>query len=143
MSVTDHLPIADHLKSVPLFQGMTEGALEAVAGLASEVRFAHGQTVTREGDPGDSFFVVVDGVLTVSRRGKPIRDLGPGDFLGEISLIDGRPRSATAIAIGPVEALVIERPAFLELMDRFGAVRLAILMALSDRIRSDDRDTMT
>ena len=134
------MPIVDHLKAVPLFQGMTDQALEAVAALANEVAIADGATVTREGDPGDSFFVIVDGRLRISRHGETIRDLGPGDFLGEISLVDGRPRTATAVAVGPVNAIVIERPAFLELMDRFGAVRLGILMALSDRIRHDQHE---
>jgi CRP/FNR family cyclic AMP-dependent transcriptional regulator len=136
------MSVVDHLKSVPLFQGMTQQSLEAVAGLASEIQFADGQAVTVEGEPGDSFYVIVGGQLRVSRHGKTIRDLGPGDFLGEISLIDGRPRSASTVAIGPVDALVIERPAFQELMDRFGAIRLGILMALSDRIRSDERETL-
>jgi CRP-like cAMP-binding protein len=122
---------------------MTDHALEAVATLANEVEIADDATVTQEGEPGDSFYVIVDGQLRISRHGATIRDLGPGDFLGEISLIDGRPRSATAVAIGPVSAIVIERPAFLELMDRFGAVRLGILMALSDRIRHDDQESMT
>ena len=134
------MPIVDHLRAVPLFQGMTDQALEAVAALANEVEIADGATVTREGDPGDSFFVIVDGRLRISRHGETIRDLGPGDFLGEISLVDGRPRTATAVAVGPVNAIVIERPAFLELMDRFGAVRLGILMALSDRIRHDQHE---
>ena len=84
--------------------------------------------------------MIVDGRLRISRHGETIRDLGPGDFLGEISLVDGRPRTATAVAVGPVNAIVIERPAFLELMDRFGAVRLGILMALSDRIRHDQHE---
>ena len=57
---------------------------------------------------------------------------------GEISLVDGRPRTATATAAGPVNALVIRRPEFLELMDRFGAVRLGVLMALTERVRSDE-----
>jgi CRP/FNR family cyclic AMP-dependent transcriptional regulator len=134
--------IIEQLKAVPLFQGMTDNALEAVAGLATEVEFADGQTVTREGEEGDSFFVLVDGQLRVSRNGGAIRDLGPGDFLGEISLIDGRPRSATTVAMGRVKALVVYRPAFLELMDRFGAVRLGILMALTDRIRSDEHEVL-
>jgi CRP-like cAMP-binding protein len=134
--------VVDHLKAVPLFQGMTEPALEAVAGLADEVRFEDGQELTVEGEPGDSFYVVVDGRLRVSRHGAPIRDLGPGDFLGEISLIDGRPRSATAVAVGPVDALVIERSKFQELMDRFGAIRLEILMGLTERVRSDERETV-
>jgi len=134
------MPIVDHLKAVPLFQGMTDQALEPVAALANEVPIADGATVTREGDPGDSFYVIVDGRLRISRHGETIRDLGPGEFLGEISLVDGRPRTATAVAVGPVNAIVIERPAFLELMDRFGAVRLGILMALSDRIRHDQHE---
>jgi CRP-like cAMP-binding protein len=136
------MSVVDQLKAVPLFQGMTEPALEAVCALANEVQFADGQAVTVEGESGDAFYVLVHGQLRVSRHGKTIRDLGPGDFLGEISLIDGRPRTASAVAIGTVNALAIERPAFQELMDRFGAVRLGILMALSDRIRSDERETL-
>jgi CRP-like cAMP-binding protein len=131
--------VVDHLRAVPLFQGLSDSALEAVAGLASEVEFADGQMVTREGDLGDAFYVIVDGRLGVSRNGSSVRELGPGDFLGEISLVDGRARTATTTALGPVEALVIRRPAFLELMDNFGAVRLGIVMALTDRIRSDER----
>jgi CRP/FNR family cyclic AMP-dependent transcriptional regulator len=134
--------IVEQLKAVPLFQGMTESALEAVASLASEAEFTDGQTITREGDQGDSFFVLVAGQLRVSRNGSSIRELGPGDFLGEISLIDGRPRTATAVAVGPVRALVVQRPAFLDLMDRFGAVRLGVLMALTDRIRSDEQEVL-
>jgi CRP/FNR family cyclic AMP-dependent transcriptional regulator len=131
--------VVDHLRTVPLFQGLSDRALDAVAALANEVEFTDGQTVTREGDLGDAFYVIVDGRLSVSRNGSAVRELGPGDFLGEISLVDGRPRTATTTALGPVDALVIRRPAFLELMDTFGAVRLGIVMALTDRIRSDER----
>ena len=128
----------DHLTQVPLFRGMTESALEAVAGLAAETHFADGDDVTREGDEGDAFYVVVDGQLVISQNGMTVRNLGPGDFLGEISLVDGRPRTATAPAAGPVKALVIRRPEFLELMDRYGAVRLGVLMALTERVRRDE-----
>jgi CRP-like cAMP-binding protein len=130
--------VIDHLSTVPLFSGMPESALEAVAGLATETQFADGDTITREGDEGDAFYVVTAGQLAVTRNGMNIRDLGPGDFLGEISLIDGRPRTATVTAAGPVEALVVRRADFLELMDRYGAVRLGVLMALTDRIRGDE-----
>lgn len=132
------MPIVDHLKAVPLFQGMTENALDAVAGLANEVRFTDGQSVTVEGEPGDSFYVVVDGHLRVSRHGKTIRDLGPGDFLGEISLVDGGPRTATVTAVGPVQALVIRRADFLEMVEWDSAVRLGILTALTARIRKTE-----
>jgi len=130
--------VIDHLSAVPLFRGLPESAMEAVAGLASETHFADGDTVTREGDEGDAFFVVVDGRLVVSRNGMSLRELGPGDFLGEIALIDGRPRTATVTAVGPVKTLCVRRPDFLELMERYGPVRLGVLMALSDRVRSDE-----
>jgi CRP-like cAMP-binding protein len=130
--------VIDHLSTVPLFSGMPESALEAIAGLATETQFADGDTITREGDEGDAFYVVTAGQLAVTRNGMTIRDLGPGDFLGEISLIDGRPRTATVTAVGPVDALVVRRADFLELMDRYGAVRLGVLMALTDRVRGDE-----
>jgi CRP/FNR family transcriptional regulator, cyclic AMP receptor protein len=134
--------VVDHLANVPLFQGMTESARDAVAGLAQETHFDDGDDVTREGDEGDAFYVIVDGRLVVSRNGMTLRELGPGDFLGEISLVDGRPRTATVTATGPVKALVIRRPEFLELMDRYGAVRLGVLMALTERVRGDEDWTL-
>ena len=130
--------VIDHLSAVPLFRGLPESAMEAVAGLAMETQFADGETVTREGDEGDAFFVVIDGQLDVSRNGMTLRELGPGDFLGEIALIDGRPRTATVTASGAVKALCVRRSDFLELMDRYGAVRLGVLMALTERVRNDE-----
>ena len=132
---------AADLRKVPLFQGMTDRALEAIAGLAMEAVFADGDALTREGDEGDAFYLVVDGGLVISRGGRTVREMGPGSFIGEISLLDGRPRTATATSRGGVRALVIRRVDFLALMDRFGAVRLEVLMALTDRIRADERES--
>ena len=131
----------DLLRQVPLFEGMTDQAISAVADLVDEVEFGDGQLITREGEAGDAFYVVVDGRLQISRGGAVIATQGPGDFLGEISLIDGRPRTATATAVGAVSALAIERPAFMSLIDRYPAVRLSVLMALTDRIRRDARES--
>jgi CRP-like cAMP-binding protein len=130
--------VIDHLRNVPLFRGMPAYALETVADRASETSFEAGATVTREGEPGDTFYIVVDGRLEVSQHGSPIRELGPGDFLGEIALVDGRPRTATVTATEPVEALVIRRADFLEMIEFDSAVRLGILMALTERIRNTD-----
>ena len=71
--------VVDHLANVPLFQGMTERARDAVAALAQETHFEGGDTVTREGDEGDAFYVIVDGRLEISRNGMTLRELGPGD----------------------------------------------------------------
>ena len=133
--------VIDHLRAVPLFQGLTDRGLASVAELAAEVDFPDGAEITREGEAGDAFYVVTAGNLDITQGGRAIAKLGPGEFLGEISLIDGQPRTATATARGPVEALCIRRPAFLELMDAHGAVRLGVLMALTERIRRDAATT--
>jgi CRP/FNR family transcriptional regulator, cyclic AMP receptor protein len=135
--------IVDHLRRVPLFQGMTNRAIEHVAGITREAKFDAGEAIMREGEEGTEFLVVVDGALEISRGGSPIGRLGAGDFLGEIALIDGRPRTATATALEPVKALVIERDAFQGLLDDIGAVRHGILMALTERIRRDSGAALT
>lgn len=112
----------------------------STADLVHDVEFAEGDALTREGEPGDTFYVVVEGRLRVSRGGTSLTEQGRGDFLGEISLIDGRPRTATAIALSPVKTLAIKRPAFAALIDGYPAVRHSILMALTDRIRRDERE---
>jgi CRP/FNR family cyclic AMP-dependent transcriptional regulator len=130
--------VIDRMRTVPLFRGMSTSDLETVADRASETTFGDGQTVTREGEPGDTFYIVTDGRLQVSQHGKVVGEMGPGDFLGEISLVDGRPRTATVTAVGPVEALVIRRADFLEMIEWDSAVRLGILIALTERIRKTD-----
>ena len=129
----------DDLRRVPLFQGMTDRALAAIAELAHEIEVDDGAALTTEGDEGDAFYLLLDGCVDVTRGGTPVRQLGPGDFIGEISLVDGRPRTATTTAAGPVRALEVCRPEFLELMEQHPAVRHGILVGLTDRIRSDER----
>jgi CRP/FNR family cyclic AMP-dependent transcriptional regulator len=130
----------DILRGVKLFNGMTDRTLEAIAGLASQSTFVDGEQLVREGDAGDTFIVLVDGAARVERNGRQIADLGHGDFLGEISLIDGGPRTATVTAQGPVSALVVRHDDFRRLIDEFAAIRYDILTALARRIRRDASD---
>jgi CRP-like cAMP-binding protein len=135
MSTTDTLPITEALRGVPLFQGMTDGAIDAIATLAQPTTFAAGETLVQEGEPGESFLIITEGRATVEQGGQQIRELGGGDFLGEISLIDGGPRTATVTAIEPIEALRIERDGFGRLMNEFPAVRYGLVSALTVRLR--------
>ena len=130
----------DVLRGVPLFNGMTDRALDAIAGLTSEVHFGDGEALVRQGDPGKTFIVLVDGSAHVERDGRAIAELASGDFVGEISLIDGGPRTATVTATGPVRALAIEHEAFRRLFEEFGAVRYDIVTALARRVRRDATD---
>lgn len=136
----DRMTTTDILRGVTLFSGMTDRTLEAIAGLASESTFVDGEALVREGDAGDTFIILVDGAARVERNGRQIADLGNGDFLGEISLIDGGPRTATVTARGSVSALVVRHDDFRRLLDEFGAVRYDILTALARRIRRDASD---
>jgi CRP/FNR family cyclic AMP-dependent transcriptional regulator len=126
---------ASALRGVPLFAGMSDRAIDAIYELMSVTRFATDEDLVRQGDPGESFVVLRDGAASVIVDGRPVRQLGPGDFLGEISLIDGGPRTATVRATAPVTALVIGREDFGTMLERHPAVRLELLMALTARIR--------
>ena len=133
--MTDTATNAALLRTVPLFQGMTDSAIDAIAGLAEPGHYAAGDTLVRQGEPGETLIVIVEGRATVDQDGTEIRRLANGDFLGEISLIDGGPRTATVTAETPIEALVIDRAGFDRLMGDHPAVRLGLLMALSERLR--------
>ena len=133
MTVTDSI-----LRGVPLFTGMTDRALEAIGDLVSERSFDTDEDLVRQGDPGDSFLILRDGSANVLLDGRPVHELGPGDFLGEISLIDGGPRTATVRATSPIRALVIGREDFATLLERHPSVRLELLMALTARIRRSE-----
>jgi CRP-like cAMP-binding protein len=131
------MPItADLLRLVPLFNGLTDRSFEAIANLASETDFGTGDDLVRQGEPGDRFIIVVSGRARVERDGRTLRELSPGDFLGEISLVDGGPRTATVRALEPIHAFVIERPGFLELIERIPVFRLEVMSALTERIRA-------
>jgi CRP/FNR family cyclic AMP-dependent transcriptional regulator len=127
---------SETLRSVPLFQGMTDRAIGAIEGLAEEAGFPRGAELTRQGAPGESFIVIVTGRASVVVDGRQVRQLGAGEYLGEISLVDGGPRTATVTAIEDIEALIVPRASFERLIDEFPAVRLEVMTALTRRIRS-------
>ena len=133
---------ADLLRLVPLFNGLTDRSFQAIAALASQVEFEAGAELTRQGDPGDRFVIIVAGRASVSRDGRVLRELGPGDFLGEISLVDGSPRTATVTALDPIKAITIDRAGFLDLIERIPVFRLEVLNALTERIRATVADPL-
>jgi CRP-like cAMP-binding protein len=126
---------ADVLRAVPLFGGMTDRSIATISQLAEPTSFPAGETLVREGEPGESFIVLTAGEAIVEQGGRTLRTLHAGDFLGEISLVEGGPRTATVTATTPVEAVVVDREGFGRLMEEFPAVRLDLLDALTRRLR--------
>jgi len=131
------------LRQVPLFAGLTDRGIAAVSRATNELSFAPGETLVREGEPGDSFLILETGQAKVTRAGEAIRTLSRGDFLGEIALLDGGTRTATVTATSPVTALCVERQDFMRLIDESSAVRFGIIEALTSRLRHDASGTAT
>jgi CRP-like cAMP-binding protein len=128
----------DHLKRVPLFARMGRRELERLGQLADEVEVGLDTRLTEQGEVGHEFFVVLDGRLMVLDGHRPIATLGPGDFFGEIALVESVPRTATVRAEGIVRLLVVGHREFHALMDEFPEVRRAVLDALADRLRASE-----
>jgi CRP/FNR family cyclic AMP-dependent transcriptional regulator len=128
------------LKHVPLLKGLSRRDLEEVGQLAEEVDVPDGQVLTREGASGSEFFMIVSGTVRVERAGATLRMMGAGEFLGEISLIDDGPRTATATAVGPTTVLVLTRPGFRALMEKHEPMEHAVLHALAERVRHLEPD---
>jgi CRP/FNR family cyclic AMP-dependent transcriptional regulator len=124
------------LREIPLFQSSSDRSLDVIAGIAEETTFPAGTVVTQEGEPGESLIVIRSGSALVEQGGRELRRLGAGDFLGEIALIDGGPRTATVTALEPIDALVIDRTGFSRIMDEFPVIRYDLVNALTRRLRA-------
>jgi CRP/FNR family transcriptional regulator, cyclic AMP receptor protein len=124
-----------HLQRVPLFSGFSEGDLHRVVETSKIVEARPGAVLTTIGDPGDSFFVIIDGKVTVQTPVGVGDFLRPGDFFGEMSLLDGEPRSATVTATTAVRMLVVDRAHFWRLLDEAPGLTREILLVLSRRVR--------
>ena len=127
----------DAIRKVPLFSKLSRKALEAVASTADEMDLPAGKTLTREGEPGREFFVLLTGTAEVQRQGKRIATLGPGDFLGEIALVTKVPRTATVTTTSEARALVLTDRDFAALLKRSPEVGQGVLAALGERLASD------
>jgi len=123
------------LREVPLFAGLSDRHLRRVAKLAELTRFRPNFAVVREGSPGSSFFVILDGRATVIRAGVPVTILDPGDHFGEMALLDQRPRSATVRTKTAVTALRLSAAPFRKLLANEPTIALALLRTLSARVR--------
>ncbi|HEX7949702.1 MAG TPA: cyclic nucleotide-binding domain-containing protein [Candidatus Limnocylindrales bacterium] len=126
------------LRQVPLFAGCKNKALEQIEQLADEVDVPDGSTLIREGTFGEQFFLIVQGRVRIERGGQTIRILGPGEYLGEISLVDKGRTTATATTEGPARLFVLSHREFNSLLDQSPAIRAEIMNALARRVRQLD-----
>lgn len=127
------------LAGVPLFSGLPRRALERLAGEADELTFRPGQVVVEEGLLGETLFVVLSGEGRVERRGRTLARVRPGDFFGELSALDGGPRTASVVAETPLEVLRLFRRTLFKLLKDEPQLALKLMDGIVRRVREVDR----
>jgi CRP/FNR family transcriptional regulator, cyclic AMP receptor protein len=125
------------IKNVPLFAQLGKGQLAQVASIADEARLPEGKELTRQGQRGREFFVLLDGEVDVRRNGRKIATIKSGDFFGEMALVSDRPRNATVTATKPLRVLVIRDTDFRSVLLRTPEIALKVLQAVADRLPPD------
>ncbi len=129
----------ERLEAVPLFAACTKRELRAVARIAEIFDAPAGTILIRAGDPGEEFFLIVEGTARVHVSAKKRQRLRSGDFFGEMSLLDGEPRSATVVAESALRLLVISRRDFAAVFEKVPGMARTLMATLSRRVRHAER----
>jgi len=127
---------AELLAACPLFAGIGPEGLSGLADAAAAVDFPPGHVIARQGDIGTGFFVIVHGLVRVVRDGEIVARLGPGEFFGELSVLDRMPRNATVAAEQPTTCLALASWDFEKVLLAQPALTLAILRGVATRLRA-------
>ncbi|HVG68004.1 MAG TPA: cyclic nucleotide-binding domain-containing protein [Gaiellales bacterium] len=123
------------LRNVPLFSGLSAKELMSLSRLMDEIDLKPGTVIIREGNTGGEFFIVIEGTIEVKRKGRRLARLGPGDYLGEIALIDHGPRTATAMVETEARLLVLASREFHSMLASDPRIENKILRTLAARVR--------
>jgi CRP-like cAMP-binding protein len=127
------------LEAVPLFEGLSHKQLRKVADLADVARFMAGATLVKQGEIGDSFYVVLTGQARVVANERTLNRLLPGDHFGEISLLDGGPRSASVVAETEMTLVIITQKDFLAMLSKDPEITVCLLEGMARTVRRLDR----
>lgn len=128
----------DLLKRIPLFASCSRAELEAVSRVADELRVPAGRVLMRQGSPGRELVVLVEGEVTVERDGATIAVRSDGDYVGELALVTGRPRTATVTAATDLRMLVLDRTSFHRLLQDVPSIAVKVVKAVAERLPPED-----
>lgn len=132
----------ERLKQAPLFSGLSKKELVEVARLTDDLELDEGTVLCKEGTLGHEFFVIVDGKVDVTRRGKRVPIRGGLDFFGEIALLTDAKRTATVTATTPVRCFVLTSRDFRRVLDENPAVERKVLHSLAERLLVHTKDAL-
>jgi len=132
----------EFLARVPLFSNCSPDEISAIAAVAREHSFEPGQIIVNQGSAGQAFYLVLAGRVEIIRDGSDLGSFGPGDFFGEMSLLDAAPRSATISAVEPTTCIMLSGWDFRAVLERNPNIAIKLLEVLSRRLRvADERMT--
>jgi CRP-like cAMP-binding protein len=123
------------LAQTSLFAGIDQEGLARIAARMTELDVPADRVIARQGEIGSGFFIIVTGMVRVVRDGETIAELGPGDFFGELSVLDGKPRNAQVVSTEPTTCLALATWEFEAVVREQPSVALAILRELAGRLR--------
>ena len=132
-----------HLSNVRMFSALTKRELATVAQASDEVSAEAGQVLVKEGSIGHEFFLILEGTATVRRNGRKVATLGPGQYFGELAVLDRAPRNATVVADGPMQLLVLAQREFSAVLDTVPGVAHKLLRSMATRLREADAKDVT
>lgn len=130
-----HSHIADHMAAVPMFYTCTKQELNTLARLTTEIDVPAGKTLTVEGEPGQEFMIVLEGTAVATVGGTQVATFGPGDYFGEIALLDPGLRTATVTASTPMALAVVGRGEFHQMLDDVPPLAHKVMSGLARRLR--------
>ena len=130
----------DHLSKVPMFSACSKRELQALARQADAVQVPEGKELIREGSVGKEFFVIVGGKARVTRKGRELAKVGPGDFFGELALLDRSPRNATVTALTDLEVVVLAQREFNQALRDVPSMTKKLLVGMARRIHELDAE---
>jgi CRP-like cAMP-binding protein len=136
-------PKIEHLANVKMFSSLNKKELRLVGRVADVVRVEDGATIVTEGTTGHEFYLIMEGQAAVRRRGRKVAELGPGQYFGELALLDRGPRSATVVAEGEVELAVIGQREFFALLDDVPTVAHKLMVSMAARLREADSKALS
>lgn len=131
-------PKIEALARIPLFSHCSPRELAFIASRADELDLPAGRTLIREGEPADSFYLLLEGEARVDVDGSPRPELGPGDFFGEISMLERGPATATVVTGSPVRAMVMSHAQFRDAIKQDDALLGGVMSAMAERLRRDE-----
>jgi len=132
-----------HLSNVRLFSALSNRELVRIGRVAEQVKVPAGKVVVQEGSSGHEFFLILEGQATVRRNGRKVATLGPGQYFGELALLDRAPRNATVEADTAMTLIVVGQREFSGLLDEIPGLAHKILRSMATRLREADARAVT